>query len=65
MVGTKGFWCYAVPCLVLCVVSSFALNRQETPTADSLTADDRKIIALLERIQVKMKGLNERERVEV
>jgi len=60
MVGTNGFCCYAVPCLMFsCVVSSFALNRQET-----LTADDRKIIALLERIQVKMKGLSERERVE-
>merc|ERR1719315_800950 len=65
MFGANGLWCYIVPCLMFsCAVSSFALNRQETLTADSLTADDRKIIALLERIQVKMKALSERERVE-
>jgi len=65
MIGANGLWCYIVPCLMFsCAVSSFALNRQETLTADSLTADDRKIIALLERIQVKMKALSERERVE-
>merc|ERR1719268_420324 len=65
MIGANGLWCYIVPCLMFsCAVSSFALNRQETLTADSLTADDRKIIALLERIQVKMKALSERGRIE-
>jgi len=65
MFGVNGLWGYIVPCFMFsCAVSSFALNRQETLSADSLTADDRKIVALLERIQVKMKALSEREKVE-
>merc|ERR1712142_898271 len=65
MIGVNGLWGYIVPCFMFsCAVSSFALNRQETLSADSLTADDRKIVALLERIQVKMKALSEREKVE-
>merc|ERR1712142_340152 len=65
MIGVNGLWGYIVHCFMFsCAVSSFALNRQETLSADSLTADDRKIVALLERIQVKMKALSEREKVE-